>query len=397
MARSSAADRSQTEVGWLFAASFRPFFFGTAAYAAAAIPIWLWLYLSGIDTVAGIPALRWHAHEMVLGFLPAIMAGYLLSATPNWSGRLPVSGIPLLCLFAVWLAGRLLPLFVPPPLGTVLDALFPLTMAALFLQEALVAPRKGSRHGLILFPILAVATAADRIFANDPELAAFFSRLGIAIGALLIAAVGGRLVPSFTRTDLAARGERDKVPEPYGRFDLLVLLAASAGLFAWVAIPFHPVTAILAIGAAILHVIRLARWRGWLLRAFDTLALHLGYAWLAAGTLLVGLAADPIALVPPDAALHAYTAGAIGTMTLAVMARLATTRGPGKRPQRGCCMIALLLVNLGAALRTAAPLLPDAYAPLLIWSGLAWSGGFAAFVLSALLPAPKPERQPAAK
>jgi uncharacterized protein involved in response to NO len=390
MVRSSAADRSRTEAGWLFAASFRPFFFGAAAYAAAAVPTWLWLYLSGIDTVAGMPALRWHAHEMVLGFLPAIMAGYLLSATPNWSGRLPVSGVPLLCLFAVWVAGRLVPLFVPAAVGAALDAAFPLTMAALFLREAWVAPRKGSRHGLMLFPVLAIAMAADRLVADDPEMAAFFSRMGIAIGALLIAAVGGRLVPSFTRTDLAARGEAGKVPEPYGRFDLLVLLAASAGLFAWVAVPFHPATSILSIGAGLLHVVRLVRWRGWLLRAFDTLALHLGYAWLAAGTLLAGLAADPIALVPPDAALHAYTAGAIGTMTLAVMARLATTRGPGKRARRGCCTIALLLVNLGAALRTAAPLLPDAYAALLILSGFAWSGGFATFVLSTLLPAPQP-------
>jgi uncharacterized protein involved in response to NO len=389
MARSSAAARSRSEAGWLFAASFRPFFFGAAAYAASAVPIWVWLYLSGTDTVGGMPALRWHAHEMVLGFLPAIMAGYLLSATPNWSGRLPVSGIPLLCLFAVWVAGRLVPLFVPVGPGAALDAAFPLAMAALFLREARVEPRKGSRHGLMLFPVLAVTTVADRIFAHDPEMALLFSRLGIAVGALLIAAVGGRLVPSLTRTDLAARGEAGSVPEPYGRFDVVVLFAASAGLVSWVVAPYHPATAVLSIGAGLLHVIRLVRWRGWLLRQFDTIALHLGYLWLTAGTLLAGLAADPIATIPPDAALHAFTAGAIGTMTLAVMTRLTTTRGPGKRARRAYCIAGLVLVNLGAFLRVAAPLLPDVYATLLIWSGFAWSGGFAAFVLSSLLPAPK--------
>ena len=389
MARSSAAARQRPDAGWLFAASFRPFFYGAATYAAAAVPIWIWLYLSGIDTVAGMPAPRWHAHEMVLGFLPAIMAGYLLSATPNWSGRLPVSGIPLLGLFAVWAAGRLVPPFVPVAAGVALDALFPLTMAGLFLREARAAPRPGSRHGLMLFPILAIITVADRIFAHDPAVAPCFARLGIAIGALLIAAVGGRLVPSLTRTDLGTSGAAGRVPEPYGRFDLLVLLVASAALLAWVAVPFHPVTAGLCVGAGLLHLVRLARWRGWLLRRFDGVALHLGYAWLAAGTLLAGLAADPFALVPPDAALHAFTAGAIGTMTLAVMTRLATTRGPGKRARRACCTVGLLLVNLGAALRVSAPLLPDLYAPLLVWSGLAWSGGFAGFVLSGLLPASK--------
>lgn len=383
-ARSSVAARSRDEAGWLFAAPFRPFFLGAAAYAAVLVPTWLWVFFFGPDTVGGMPALRWHAHEMVLGYLPAVMAGYLLSATANWSGNLPASGRPLLCLSAIWAAGRLVPPFVPPWPGLVIDAAFPLAMAAVFSREALAQPRKGSRHGLMLFPILAIAIVADRLFADDPETAGLIARLGIAVGALLIAAVGGRLVPSLTLNELVGKPGADLLPGPYRRFDVLVLLTASAGLVLWVAVPHHEATGIFSIGAGLLHVIRLGRWRGWLLRQPGIIALHLGYLWLALGTLLAGLAADPFGLVPADAALHAFTAGAIGTMTLAVMTRLAMTRGTGTRARPGRCMLGLLLVHLGAGLRVAAPFLPDHYPALLIAGGLAWSGGFAAFVLAHL-------------
>jgi uncharacterized protein involved in response to NO len=398
MYRSSTSARSRAEAGWLFAAPFRPFFIAAASHAALAIPLWLWLYLAGVDTVAGMPAAHWHAHELVLGYLPAIMAGYLLSTTPNWSGSLPASGIPLLCLVGLWAAGRLTPMVLPAGAAVVIDAAFPLTMGAVFMREAWLQPRKGSRHGLMLFPLLAILTVADRVAANDPAVAALTTRACIGTGALLIAAVGGRLVPSITRTELPAQDAAGQVPEPYGSFDIIVVLAAFAALNAWIVSPFHPVTAVLASCAGLLHLVRLVRWRGWLLRQPGALALHAGYLWLAIATLLAGLAADPLALVPPDAALHAFTAGAIGTMTMAVMVRLATTRGTGRRPTSGCCSVALLLVNAGAVFRVAAPLLPAAYVTLLLWGGLAWSAGFAMFVLAHWMPTRRspssPERLP---
>jgi uncharacterized protein involved in response to NO len=376
-----AATRARGEAGWLFAASFRPFFIGASILAAAAVPAWVWMYFTGADEIAGMPAMAWHAHEMVFGYLPAVMAGYLLSSTPNWSGRLPASGIPLAVLFAIWLAGRAVPLVVPAPVGLVADAAFPIAVAAVLLREAFFKAPKQSRHGLMLFPLLAVASIAHRTLAGDPEWASLLARAGVGVAALMIAAVGGRLVPSLTRNALANRGA-DRVPEPYGRFDVGVLMAASLGLIAWILAPSHPATAVLAIGAGVLHVVRLARWRGWLLRDGGVIALHAGYGWLAAGTIMIGLSADPLSLLPPDAALHALSAGAIGAMTLAVMTRLATTRGAGSRTSGAASGIALIAVNAGALLRVIAPMAADWHPTLLVIGAILWSGGFAIFALA---------------
>ncbi len=393
ISQSLAADRARTEAGWLFAASWRPMFLAAALYAAAAVPIWVFFFLTGVGEVGGMPAMTWHAHEMVFGYLPAVMAGYLLSATPNWTGRLPASGRPLMLLFAVWIAGRLVPLAAPPAVGALADAAFPLSVAFVLLREARVKAPKQSRHGLALFPVIAIASVAHRLFATDWETAAVFARLGVAVGALLIAAVGGRIVPSFTRNALAGRGA-EKVPTPYGRFDVAVLMVASVGIFAWAAVPQSPATAALMALAGAMHLLRLARWRGWLVREGHVIALHAGYLWLTVGTILAALAAEPLSLVPADAALHAFTAGAIGTMTLAVMTRLALTRGVGRRARAGACSVALVLVNAGALLRVAAPVLAVHYEPLLIGGATLWSAAFALYVV-AQLPFAEARRAPA--
>lgn len=381
MSPSLAASRARADTGWLFAASFRPFFLGAALYAAAAVPVWIWMHVTGVAEVAGMPALAWHAHEMVFGYLPAVMAGYLLSATPNWSGRLPASGRPLAGLFAVWVAGRIVPLFVPLAAGAAFDAAFPLAMAFVLMREARVKAHAQSRHGLALFPLLAVASVAHRLLATDYETAAMLGRLGIAVGVLLIAAVGGRLVPSFTRNALAGRGA-DRVPEPYGRFDVVSLFVATLGLGAWVAAPATLAAAILLALSAVVHALRLARWRGWLVRRPDILALHAGYAWAVAGMGLAALAAAPAWAVAPDAALHAFSAGAIGGMTIAVMSRLSATRGAGARADATLTGLAVACVNLGAALRVAAPFFPAWYVTLLVAGATLWSAGFGLFVLS---------------
>ncbi|MCQ0990524.1 NnrS family protein [Jiella marina] len=379
------ASRMRTEAGWLFAASFRPFFLGACLYAAAAVPLWAWMFVSGVGEVAHLPPFAWHAHEMVFGFLPAVIAGYLLSATPNWSGKLPTSGYRLAALFALWLAGRVLPLVLPFWLGTIVDAIFPLTLFLALVREARVKAAQQSRHGLMLFPLLALASIAHRLLSGDAEVAAMLARTGISVGALLIAAVGGRLVPSFTRNALSgARAER--VPEPYGQFDMAVLFVASAGLVSFVVAPDHPLTAVTMTGAGVLHVVRLMRWRGWLLHEMGIAAFHLGYGWLAAGTLLAGLAARPFLLVPPDAALHALTAGAIGTMTLAVMGRLSATRGQGRRAAPQPMRLALITANLAALARGAAPLVAEFYVPLLGISAVLWFLAFAILPLAHLRP-----------
>lgn len=387
LARSPAMDATPRRItdGWWLAVAFRPLFLVAALQAAAAVPLWIWIYTSGIAEVAGLPAMTWHAHEMVFGFLPPIMAGYLLSATPNWSGRLPTAGRPLALLVGLWLAGRLVPLAAPLPLALAADAAFPLAVSALLIREMRLGRSGQSRHGLMLFPVLAAAALAHRLLGDDPEMAATMARTGIAVAALLISAVGGRLVPSLTRNALAGRGA-ERVPAPYGRFDIFVLLATSVALPAWVLAPDALATGVLLTGAGLLQLARLLRWRGWLLRRGDILALHAGYAWLVAGLLLAALSALPHFGVPADSALHALTAGAIGSMTLAVMSRLATTRGPGGHAGQRLCAVALLLVNAGALLRVAAPLLPEHYLHLLGAGAALWSLAYLLFASAQVQP-----------
>ncbi|WP_051402284.1 NnrS family protein [Lutibaculum baratangense] len=381
MSPALAASRSRREAGWLFAAPFRPFFLFASLHAAASVPVWVWIYVSGANEVAHMPPLVWHAHEMVFGYLPAVMAGYLLSSTPNWTGRLPASGWPLAGLVSIWLAGRTVPLVAPAAVGLLVDAAFPLAVAFVLMREARAGRAAQSRHGLMLFPLLAAGSIAHRLFAGDHDVASLLARLGIAVGILLIAAVGGRLVPSLTRNALAAGGA-ERVPEPYGRFDVVVLLIGSAALAGWVAAPASVISGALLAAATLLHLVRLARWRGWLLRAADVLALHLGCLWLVVGTGLAALAADPPGAVPPDAALHAFSAGAIGVMTMAVMARLAATRGVTGHARADLALWALGLVNAGAVLRVAAPMAGVDHLPLLVAGAALWSGGFALFALA---------------
>ncbi|WP_181701659.1 NnrS family protein [Chthonobacter albigriseus] len=382
---SLAASRSRSDAGWLFAVSFRPHFIGASALAAAAVPLWTWIFLTGVSEVAGMPATAWHAHEMVFGFLPAVMAGYLVSSTPNWSGRLPASGWPLAALFALWLAGRIVPLVSPAAIAVATDAGFPLAVAAVLLREARVKAPRQSRHGLMLFPVLAAAAVAHRLLAADPQAAAMLARVGVAVAVLLISAVGGRLVPSLTRNALAGRGA-ERVPEPYGRYDVLVLAAIFPALAAWAVAPDHPASAVLMGAGALLQAARLARWRGWLVRQADVAALHAGYAWVVIGTALAALAADPLGSVPPDAALHAFTAGAIGCMTMAVMARLGATRGTGARASARLGTAALALVNAAAGARVAAPLVDGAFVELLGTASVLWACAWGLFVAAQLGP-----------
>lgn len=380
---SLAASRSRTDAGWLFAVSFRPLFAGASALAALSVPLWVWMYLTGVADVAGMPAVAWHAHEMVFGFLPAVMAGYLLSATPNWSGKLPASGRPLALLFVLWAAGRIVPILAPLPLAVAADAAFPVVVTLTLLREARVKAPRQSRHGLMLFPVLAAASVAHRLLAADYDTASMLARIGVAVAVLLISAVGGRLVPSLTRNALANRGA-DRVPEPYGRYDVAVLAAIFPALAAWAITPASWLSTALLALAAILQGIRLARWCGWLVRQFDVLALHAGYLWVVVGTALAAMAGEPFGFVPPDTALHAFTAGAIGCMTMAVMTRLSTSRGIGTKAGEMPCAIALVAVNLSAAARVSAPMLGEGYAGLLVAGSALWALAWTLFCAAPL-------------
>jgi uncharacterized protein involved in response to NO len=373
----------------LLSAGFRPFFLAAALWAAAAVPLWLLAYGGALDLSTALPtalpAPLWHLHAMVFGFAGAAVAGYLLTIIPNWTGRMPLQGAPLAGLLLLWAVGRIAVLIsgrIGAPAAALLDLAFPVTFL-LALGREIVAGRNW--RNLPPLAALALLLAADLLMQLEAlgltETAAAGGRLGLAALLGLIALIGGRIVPSFTRSWLRQADPRAPGPAPGAALDRALLAATLLALAAWVAAPDAAATALLLLAGGLAAALRLACWQGWRTwREPLLLGLHLGQAWLAAGLLLLGLASlRPV--LPPTAALHALTVGAIGTMILAVMARAAlshtgrpVTGGPDHRAM-------LALVTLAALLRVLAPLAGAQQMAALAAAGLAWSAAFALFLL----------------
>ena len=366
----------------LLAEGFRPFFLAAALHAVCALPLWLLIFSGVLDPSLEVAPALWHAHEMLFGYLAAVLAGFLLTAVPNWTGRLPISGPRLAGLFLLWLLGRMAqapwdPLGILSPL---LDVVFLVVLAAVIWREILAGRNLRNLPICLLVTAFAAANIGFHLLAREGDPAGVL-RGGVAVAALLIALVGGRVVPSFTRNWMAKRGEA-KLPQPFGGFDKACLLVTAAALLLWVLRPLGQVTGWLMLAAGLLQALRLLRWRGWRSVAEPlVLILHLGYAWLPLGLGLLGLAALRPESVALSSGLHALTAGAVGAMTLAIMTR-ATLGHTGRTLTAGpATQLIYALVLIGAALRVAAPWLPLDQMALLIASGVLWSGAFLGFVL----------------
>lgn len=367
----------------LFSFGFRPFFLGGAIWGALVVPVWIAAWALGWSEIGGIPAFAWHVHEMLFGFLGAIVAGFLLTAVPNWTGRLPVMGGPLLALAALWLAGRLAMLIGGPALLVAgMDVSFLLVLAALLWREVITGGnfRNFPVCGLAsLFALANLGFHAAIAFGFDWRPA---QGLAIAVIAMLIGLIGGRIVPSFTRNWMAQTG-RSPLPAPAGRFDRIALGALAASLVAWIIWPWSVATGLLLAATGLLHAVRLAHWKGWRTGAESlVLILHAGYAWLPLALLLMAGGILLPGVVPASAALHALTAGAMGTMTLAVMTRASLGHtGRARTADRATAAI-YLFVLAAAFVRVLAPiLLPLAAVPAMAVSAVLWSTAFGLFAL----------------
>lgn len=369
----------------VLSAGFRPFFLLSAVWSAVAIPLWLTAFRGDSALATALPAPIWHAHEMVFGFAAATVAGFLLTAIPNWTGRMPLQGGPLLLLVLLWALGRIgvfFSAFIGAWDAAALDLAFPLAFLAVVARE-IVAGRNWRNApmlaalallfaGNLLVHLEALGLAATAELGN---------RIGIATLLLLISLVGGRIIPSFTHNWLAKARPGAAPPAPFGWIDRAALTVTAAALALFAFAPDWIGGAVLALAAGVLLLLRLARWRG-IATLHEPLlvVLHVGYAWLAAGLFLLGLSGI-VPGFPQTAALHALTAGAIGTMTLAVMTR-ASLGHTGRPVLAGPGTIAIFgLVSLAALLRVLAPFAGARELAVLGLAGAAWSGAFGLFAL----------------
>lgn len=372
---------------------FRPFFLLGALFAALMIALWVPWFLGFIAVPSAFPPVAWHAHELLFGFMPAIIAGFLLTAVPNWTGRAPVSGWPLAALVAIWLAGR-----IAVAVSTHLDAgttaalslAFPLVLAAVIGREIVAAD---NRRNLKVVVVLLGLAAADALFHY--EIAAFgrpklAHTLAVALTLLLLMIVAGRIVPFFTTNWLKQNRPGGALPVPFGSFDMGAMLVSGAALVLWVSLPMleayaswaRPATGAALLAAAAANLARQARWTPHRTAAEPLLAiLHVAYVFVALGFLLSGLGVLRDDYDFATAGLHAWTSGAIAVMMIAVMTRV--SRGHSGRtltaPFGTVVLYAAILV--AALARIGAGLRPELTTILLPVAGLAWIAAFAGFAV----------------
>lgn len=367
----------------LFSYGFRPFFLGAAVWAALAIALWLPQYFGHLKLRTAFTPLDWHIHEMIYGYVAAAVAGFLLTAIPNWTGRLPVNGYPLAALFALWLFGRIA-IAGSAICGVLLSALVDVSFLLIFAAVAFVEIVAGRNwHNLRVLIVLGVLIAGNIVFHAEVirnGSADYGIRIGIAALIGLIMLVGGRIVPSFTRNWLV-RNNPGRLPLPFSRFDSATIAVSALALICWITLPQFIVSGVLLVIAGFSQAARYVRWAGDRTLADRlVLVLHIAYAFVPLGFLLVGTAIIWPAIFPTSAGLHAWMAGAVGLMTLAVMTRATL----GHTGQELVASLPTQLIYLCAFIAALARIIA-AFEPshaLLYIAAAAWIlafGGFAVF------------------
>ena len=368
----------------LLSHGFRPFFLGAAIWAVAAMSLWIGFLAELWPLAEGYGALAWHAHEMLFGYSAAVVAGFLLTAVPNWTGQLPVAGARLAFLASLWGAARIAFLLtgviglIP---AVVIDSLFLPCLLLLLTREIVTGHNWRNLKPLALVLLLAAANIGFHAELLSTGTAVVSSRVAVAALIGLIMLIGGRIVPSFTHTWLLRMGAV-RLPAPFNSFDVTTLGTSGAALLAWIVRPDAGLTGALFLLAAALQGARLWRWAGigtW--REPLVLILHIGYAFVPLGFLLGAVCIFAPGAFSGTAALHTWTVGAIGIMTLAVMTR--ATRGHTGRPlsaSRQTVVIYAAIVS-AAVLRIAAGAVQQDSATLTELAGVAWIAAFGLFLV----------------
>ena len=379
----TAAARQSYDGPTLFANGFRPFFLLGSIHAGLAILVWLPAFYGEITLTSAFAPRDWHVHEMLYGYLPAVITGFLFTAIPNWTGRLPIRGAPLMVLVTVWVSGRLAVTFSAETgwlSAMLIDTGF-LLLVALAAAREIIAGRNWRNLAVVLLVLLLfTGNLGFHLEAHFGGAADISIRAGIAVVVMLITLIGGRIIPSFTRNWLV-RENPGRLPVPFGRFDIIVLAIGALALVAWIVRPDRPFSGVALALAGLMHLLRLGRWAGErTARERLLLILHVAYFFVPLGFLLNAAAA--FALVPASAGIHAWMAGAAGTMTLAVMSR-ATLGHSGQQLTASYPTQAIYAAIVVAALARVCAAIEPAHSELLLHvAAFAWAAAFIGFAFA---------------
>jgi uncharacterized protein involved in response to NO len=374
---------ARTYDGWpLFSYGFRPFFLLGSIYSGLAILLWFAVFTGELSLTTAFLPRDWHVHEMLYGFLPAVITGFLFTAIPNWTGRLPLRGRPLMFLVALWVAGRICVTFSAQTgwlAAMLVDGSFLLLVAAAAARE-IVAGRKWNNLSIVVLMLtLFAGNIAFHIEAHFNGAAEISTRVGIAVVVMLVSLIGGRIIPSFTRNWLV-RENPGRLPVPFARFDMLTVATGAAALVLWVVWPDRTGTGVVLALAGVMHIIRLGRWAGDRTgRERLLLVLHIGYAFVPLGFVLG--AASAFGAVPASAGVHAWMAGAAGIMTLAVMSRASLGHTGQSLTASAPTQAIYAAIIVAAVARICAVVDPAHGIAVLQVAGFAWAAAFLGFAV----------------
>ena len=315
-----------------FSGGFRPFFLFGALQAALMIALWVPWFLGFIHVPTALSPVAWHQHELLFGFVPAMIAGFLLTAVPNWTGRPGLSGAPLAALFCLWLAGRFAiagSQWIGMGFAAAISLAFIPVLALILLRELIAAKNKRNYKLIGVLTVFFLAQLAFHYEFARYGMIEMAGRLAIATIILLIAIIGGRITPTFTGNWLRKNNPGRELP-PFGKVDLVAMVVSGLALLSWVAAVKVEALALpaglLAVLAGLLQFYRQLRWQPQrTLREPLVAMLHASFAFVPLGFLITGAALLTGAFEFESAGVHAWTSGAIGATTLAVMTR--ATRG----------------------------------------------------------------------
>jgi len=356
---------------------FRPLFLLAATYAFAIVPLWLLVLTAHTVVPSSFAPVNWHGHEMVFGYTAAVIAGFLLTAVARWTSRETAVGAWLATLCVLWLLGRVA-MWLPWPAWVVAlaDMAF-LPAVAVAVGPAIVLSNNRRNYGVLaLLVLLALANTLTHLDALG--IAPGWGRRGLLLGVdlvvLMMLVITGRVVPMFTRNATGVEAIRT-LPA----LEVSTMVVAVLSTFTNLAFGASLATAVFS-GAA--GVLVLARTRHWgsiaSLRHPMLWILHAGHCWIAIGFLLRGASS----LLPAlgSSATHAFTAGAIGSLTIGMMSRVAL--GHTGRPIEASQLtrLAFFAITIAGVLRVCGPLQPNRYLALLTAAGTFWSLAFALFV-----------------
>ncbi|MDF1643383.1 MAG: NnrS family protein [Pseudomonadales bacterium] len=371
----------------LFSLGFRPLFCLMALAAIFGIGLWLAYFVLGwqVLLISGSPVL-WHGHEMIFGFVAAAIGGFLLTASANWAGRPPVKGLILVLISLVWLMGRLVMAYsalLNPVWVGVIDLLY-LGLLIAVVGNTLV--RAKNRRNYKIIAVLAVLFCLNALYhlasLGGPISANTIIRIALIMVVVMIAIIGGRIVPAFTTNWLRQQNLLEQTGKPYSprMTDELALALSLVLAVSWGFFPEQLFTGWIAILTGLFHGLRMSGWKGLATIAEPLMfVLHVAYGWLVVALLLLGITIC-FGGLPQSAAIHGLTVGAIGTMVLSVAVRVSL--GHTGRPLEATKIISLMfgLIAVAAVLRTVAPL-DSYYLELISLSGIFWISAFVLFMI----------------